>query len=250
MSTFSNEETLKKRFSELSTRAFSQNTYMYTDFLTVSEQSLLMSAVKDGYTFFGGYPEAERQIAVFGSEEEFGYKSDPPVVCIKAAPLNKRFSEELSHRDVLGALMTLGIKREVIGDIFINDSGAYIFCLERLADFLKENLTRIKHTSVSCEVTKELPENISGTLEEMSIIIASPRLDAVIGGVFRLSRSAALSLVSSKKVFVNGKNVENPSYTLKENDRISVRGYGKFKWQGVFGETKKGRAKAEILIYK
>lgn len=245
-----NEETLKKRFSELHTRAFSQNTYMYTDFLTVNEQSLLISEIREGYSFFGGYPEAERQIAVFGSEEEFGYKSEPPVVCIKAAPLNRHFSEELSHRDVLGALMTLGIKREVIGDIFINEDGAYIFCLEKLADFFKENLTRIKHTSVRSETVKDLPDNMGGTLERTGIIIASPRLDAVIGGAFGLSRSVALSLVSSKKVFVNGKSTENPSYILKENDTVSVRGFGKFKWQGVFGETKKGRAKAEILIYK
>lgn len=245
-----NEADLKKRFSELHSRAFSQNNYMYTDFLNASEQSVLISQVSDGYTLFGGYPEAERRIAVFGSEEEFGYKSEIPVVCIKASPLNKRFSDELSHRDVLGALMTLGIKREVIGDIFIGENGAYIFCLTRLAEFLTENLTKIKHTSVCCEIADSLPENIGGTLEKVSIIIASPRLDAAIGGVFKLSRSAAQSLVSSKKIFVNGKTTENPSYSLKEGDTVSVRGYGKFKWQGVFGETKKGRTKAEILIYK
>lgn len=244
------DSVLIKRFSQLHTRAFSQNTYIYTDFLTASEQDILLSSVSHGVSLYGGFCNSERNIAVFGSEDEFGYKAEPPVVCIKASPLNKRFSDELSHRDVLGALMTLGIKREVVGDIFINDNGAYIFCLERLAEFIKENLTRIKHTSISCEITSELPENIGGTLQKISLIIASPRLDAVVGGIFKLSRSSAAALVSSKKVFINGKLTENTSYNLKENDTVSVRGYGKFKWQGVFGETKKGRAKAEALIYK
>lgn len=244
------DEILKKRFSELSSRAFSQNTYMYTDFLSAAEQSLLMSTEKSGYSFFGGYPEAERQIAVFGSEEAFGYAPAPPVTCIKASPLNRRFSDELTHRDTLGALMNLGIKREVLGDIFINDSGAYIFCLEHMADFIKKNLIKIKHTSVKCEIADALPENIGGTLEELCVIIASARLDAVIGGVFKLSRSTSASLVSSKKVFVNGRLTENTSYNLKENDTVSVRGYGKFKWQGVFGKTKKDRAKCTVMIYK
>lgn len=240
---------LLKRFSELSGNAEMRGIYLYTDFLNEFEQSaLLLSGIKNA-SLFGGFANAERKIAIFGSERDCGYSPEPPVSCIKISPLSLKFSDGLSHRDVLGALMNLGIKREALGDIVFFDNGIYVFCVERMAPFIFENLLKIKHTSVKCEKCESLPEGAGGNFSERVIIIASPRLDAIIGGVFNLSRSSSAALVSGKKVFVNGRLCESSSFSPKENDTVSVRGYGKFKWLGAFSETKKGRAKAKIALY-
>lgn len=240
---------LIKRFKELSNNAEMRGIYLFTDFLNVFEQSALLTSGIKNASLFGGFDDAERKIAVFGNENETGYAPQIPVSCIKLSPLNKKFSDELSHRDVLGALMNLGIKREALGDIVFFGGDVYVFCLERMSPFIAENLSRIKHTSITCETDAVFPENAGGNLSERVIIVASPRIDAIIGGVFNLSRSTSAALVSGKKVFVNGRLCESPSFSPKENDAVSVRGYGKFKWLGTFSETKKGRDKAKVAVY-
>lgn len=246
----SEEQLLIKRFSELSSRSEMRGIYVHTDFLNLNEQSLLLSSVKRNATLFGGHENAERNIAVFGNSEEFGYEFTPPVKCVKAEPLNKKFSDELTHRDFLGALMNLGIKRETIGDIIINENTSFIFCLEAVADYLCDNLTKVKHTTVKCSLCEELPENAEKEPEEHIVHAASERLDAITGAVYNLSRSESALLITSKKVYVNSKLCENTSYTLKSGDIVSARGFGRYIYSEKAGETKKGRLKAKVLIYR
>lgn len=245
----SEEQLTIKRFLELSARSEMRGIYVYTDFLNLNEQSLLLSAVKRNVTLFGGHENAERNIAIFGNSEEFGYEYAPPVKCLKAEPLNKKFSDELSHRDFLGSLMNLGIKRETLGDIIINENTSYIFCLETVAEYLCDNLTKVKHTNVKCTLCEELPEETEKEPEERIVHAASERLDAVTGAVYNLSRSESALLITSKKVFVNSKLCENTSYGLKPGDIVSVRGFGRYVYSENAGKTKKDRLKARILIY-
>ena len=113
---------LKKRFEELEDRAETRGYAVYSDFLTLAEQDVLLSAVPCA-ELIGGYIAAERKIACFGES----YGAEPPCVWIKIAPRQQKFADKLTHRDFLGSLLGLGIKRELLGDIILeeDDCGGY-----------------------------------------------------------------------------------------------------------------------------
>ncbi|MBR2592402.1 MAG: hypothetical protein IKD62_05485 [Oscillospiraceae bacterium] len=123
------ETLLRKRFSELSERADNKGIYFFTNFLALNEQSSLlqMKTRLGSFGLFGGFPGAERRIACFGNEGSVGYPPSYPVVCVRIAPRSEKYSEELTHRDYLGALMSLGITREKLGDIVADGKSAYLF---------------------------------------------------------------------------------------------------------------------------
>lgn len=243
------EALLIKRFKELENRSYNRGVYEYSDFLNIYEQDLLFRNINTSFSLFGGYENAERQIAVFGNEEDFGYSPSYPIVCILVSPLMQKFADDLTHRDFLGSVLGLGIKRETIGDIIIKNNTGYIFCLNTIADFITENLKKVRHTSVKCEKVTETPEEVNLESTEKFIIVASERLDVIIAEIYNLSRSESNNLFLAKKVFVNGKLTENNSHKIKTGDIVSVRGFGRFNWLGTSGETKKGRLKATVEIF-
>ena len=88
------------------------------------------------YEISGGYEDAERVIVRFGSEDELGYEEAYPITLLRIAPLQSKFADDLTHRDFLGSLMNLGIERDVLGDLLINEKCAYLFCKESVADYI------------------------------------------------------------------------------------------------------------------
>ena len=110
-------------------------------------------------------------------------------------------------------------------------------------------MSRIKHTSVLCEVTQEPPKQRQEDLKEFTIQIPSERIDGVLAKVYHLSRSDSAELFRQKKVFVNGRLCENSSRLLKPEDRVSARGYGKFIYTGQQSISKKGKLNAKVLVY-
>ena len=125
------EKQIKNRFLELAKRSYEQNMYTFTGFLGLTEQSLFWDAERDvafaGYTLDGGNTICDRKVIRFGNKDELGYEEEFPIVCIKITPLIKKFSDEFSHRDFLGAIMNLGIDRSTIGDIFIKENEGYVY---------------------------------------------------------------------------------------------------------------------------
>ena len=109
------EARLKKRWAELSNKSYAQNIYLFTDFLNLAEQEIFWQCASDfsqsGFRLRGGYDQAERVMIGFGNPQELGYEMEFPIQCIEISPLQRKFSEELTHRDYLGALMNLGIDR-------------------------------------------------------------------------------------------------------------------------------------------
>ena len=248
-----NDYTLAKRIKELAERAYNKGQYVFTDFLTPSELQVFYN-MKNEISYvpareFGGTELCERKMLGFGSEELCAYDQDFPICCIKSEALIKKFSDELTHRDFLGAIMNLGITRELIGDIFVKDNTGYIFCHENIAGFISDNLIFVKHTHVNSVVCSEIPEEIKPSLEESSVIVSSNRLDGIISGVYNVSRSKSLELFKEKKVFVNGRLMENNSMTLKNDSVVSVRGKGKFIFKSEGKTTGKGRLYINILKY-
>ncbi|MBQ9029911.1 MAG: hypothetical protein IJ106_00475 [Parasporobacterium sp.] len=232
-------------FRDLAERSFRQNIYTFTEFLGDAQIGLLMNLEKElsyaGITLFGGTEHAGRVIARFGRAADLGYEAEFPIVCLEITPLSEKFSEELNHRDYLGALMNLGIRRELLGDILVQDKKAYLFCLDHIADYIKGSLTQVRHTRVRVTRPDKIPEEAAVKLEPQPVIVSSERADAVISKFCNLSRSQSQNLFREGKILINGQECGDGSHLLKKEDRVSVRGFGKFLYSGAVGTTGKGR---------
>lgn len=248
------EVQLKKRFLELSEKAYQRNIFLFTGFLSLAEQESFWQCsgqiAQDNFSLFGGMEDAERVMIRFGNLKELGYEQEFPIVCIHLYPPQKKFAEDLTHRDFLGALMNLGIERSLLGDILVQDREAWLFCNESIAPFLMENLTRVRHTNVNCEVQEELPEICKRQLEIREFTVASERIDAVVSRLYNIARSNGAALFTTDKVWVNGRLMEKTTYLLKPQDVVSVRGFGKFVYYGTTRETKKGRLSVSVGVYR
>jgi RNA-binding protein YlmH len=246
------EQILRKRFIELARTADNRGFQTYTDFLNLNEISIFYSIKhelpKVNYYLFGGYTGAERKVLCFYADTDVKAFSDY-ITCIRMLPLNKKFSDDLNHRDFLGALMNLGIERSLLGDILVKEKEGFVFCKAAISEFIVDNLTKIRHTNIRCEIlTEEAPE-IQPDFNEIKGSVSSVRLDAIIALAFHTSRNSILGLISGGKVFVDGRLVESNSYQLKEEETVSVRGFGKFIYKGMENQTKKGRLFVSILKY-
>lgn len=249
----SDTELLKKRFAELAHKSFNSGIFTFTDFLGLAEQSALNEIKKElrgiYYEAFGGAVGAERVIVRFGSEEELGYSLPYPISVIKAEPLSAKFSDKLTHRDFLGAILNLGIERDTLGDIVIVDNVGYIFALESIAGYIADGLTKIKRTDVKATRVNELPEGELYRTERRTVQISGERLDAVIAKVFSLSREDAQLLFKRRLVFADGRQIDSTSYTPKENEKISVRGHGRFIYLGPQSLSRKGKLNVAVEVY-
>ncbi|MDO5336931.1 MAG: YlmH/Sll1252 family protein [Eubacteriales bacterium] len=242
----------RKRIQELASVAYQRDIVTFTDFLNLNELHMIktLNSKELGVIAeaFGGYEHAERQLVAF-HPDALSYQWEFPIVCIKVEPKSVRFSEALNHRDFLGALLNLGVERSTIGDILVEDGKAWFFCLERMADFFLENLTRVKHTFVTLELVADKEDFPKPRLEEMTGTCSSVRLDAMIALAFRQSRSSMTGLIESGNVYVNGRQIVSNGHSLKEGDIVSVRGKGRFCYGGIVNQTKKGKYSVKLYRY-
>ncbi len=245
------EVLLKKRFMDLSRLAYRRDIVTFSNFLNLNELNLfhqIAADIETSYQLSGGYDFAERQMIAFIPDALY-FEWEFPITCLLFTPSYPKFAEELTHRDVLGALMNLGIERSRIGDIKIDEQKYYIFCEDRLADYLMDSLGQITHTMVSGARIDASLHKIEQKFEVLEGIIASKRLDNVVSFVTGKSRSQSVSFIQSQKVFVNERMITSNAYDCKDNDVISIRGFGKFIYVGSSGETRKGRIKITIKKY-
>lgn len=244
------EKRLQKRFAELAFRAAANGCWTNTAFLTPAEQAVLQHTALDApYLLAGGYADAERRIALFGSEALCGYPAEPPFVCLKLEDVSPKFAEQLTHRDYLGALMGLGIRREILGDIVLEENAAYLFCMDSIAGFIMENCGQVRRTAVKATRVDILPELLTRPPEPTELIAASERLDAVLAAVWQLSRREAKQLSEDGRVFIDGRSAENPSAELKAGEMVSLRGYGRFLYEEALAETRRGRLRIKVRKY-
>ena len=149
------EEFFIKRIRELATLSYRRDIVTFSDFLNLNEQNIVNNRKNQipGVVTecFGGYEQAERQMIAF-HPDALAFTWEYPITCLKVEPKARKFSEDLGHRDYLGAVLNLGIERSVIGDILIQEHTAWIFCHNKIADFLVDNLDRIRHTAVKVSV--------------------------------------------------------------------------------------------------
>lgn len=244
------QDDVKNRFRDLARTCEARDIPAHTPFLTPEEQDLFLSMKQDfsgvRWILDGGYEAAERKMAVFLPTWQ---ETADPVTWLRISPVNERFGEELTHRDYLGAAMSLGIERDRTGDILIDGKRAFMAVTEEISRYLCENLSSVRRTRVICEVT-ELPENLRlPEIREISGTVASVRLDALIGTAFRLSRGAASDTIKAGYAFIDGRQVLSPGESVRDGAVISVRHRGKFVYYGEEGQSKKGRTIVRLGLY-
>lgn len=242
-----------KRFQELAGRAWRQGTYAFTNFLDLAALTCFYQTVPSlppvPWALSGGAEGCERKVLRLGDEGFCGYEQPFPIVCLKITPLNPRFAEALTHRDYLGALMALGIERELLGDIIVREKETYLFCLERIADYIVVNFTQARHTALRCQQVDAPPAGALFTLRRETVQLSSERLDALVAHVYKLSRADAQALFPAGKIFVDGRLCENTGAVPKAGQIISVRGFGRFRYQGLSSLSKKGKSNVDVDLY-
>ncbi len=222
-----------------------------TAFLDPRQLELAEAALKKrpdlAYTVYGGYPRAERNALYMFPDQHQG--TLPPVTALVVKWPGR--GDEIGHRDLLGAILALGLRRDQVGDIvMLEEGGAAVMVMESKADYICSNLIQVGHMPVDCSISepgklplaKENGKEISGT-------VASLRLDSVLSLGFGASRSKVSRLIKGGLVIVNWRPVDSPSLQLEEGDQISLRGRGRLLVQSVEGETRKGRIRLKLKKY-
>lgn len=214
-----------------------------TDFFDPHQQNLISPVLRvPGISFIwaGGYESAERQRLVVGPEYLDMEEVDHALVLL-AVTGNLKY-QNLAHRDFLGSILGLGIKREKIGDIIVNDKGCQVIVDESISGYIINNLTKVHRVSVKVERADfEVLELPAENTKEINTTVSSLRIDAVAAAGYGASRTKMASDITAEKVKVNWNTVTDPSFNVKEGDIISIRGRGRVEIETVKGETKKGR---------
>ena len=237
------ESELIRRIRDLSERSERSSSVTHSTFLTPAEQYEAEQWIKPkniNAVFLGGTSDSERRIAVFYPEymEKEEIKDADFLSAIK---ITAGFGTP-GHRDYLGSILGLGIKREWIGDILINDNIAYVICLPPSNLTILSELTHVSRYGVRCESVpvQEVPIP-KKTVKQLSFTVQSRRFDAIIGCIFGISRTRAAKLISSGAATLNYQEcLKNDAY-VDDGDVISARGYGKAKLIGQTGQSRKGR---------
>ncbi|OLN22850.1 RNA-binding protein [Domibacillus antri] len=224
-----------------------------TGFLDPRERQIIRSAVGSDedvrVSFFGGTAEAERQRALIHPDYFEPADTDFDVV-LHEIDYPEKFAS-ISHPQILGSLMGLGLKREKFGDIITDGSRYQLFVVKETADYMYMHLGHVGKVPVKL-MEKPFQEAIQQHEEwrEQSVTVSSMRLDAVIGSLPSMSRQKAQQLIKGGAVKVNWKSVENPSFECEEQDVLSIRGSGRMKILSIDGQTKKEKWRMTLGILK
>lgn len=200
------------------------------------------------FSCFGGYDRAERAVGCFHPYDESPSHSEYPLVCLHTS-IKNRFTS-ISHRDLLGAFMALGLTRSCIGDMIIRDTDVYLFAVSSTADFIASALTSAGKMPLDFAVCAEIPEIPGPQGSQMQAVVSSLRLDAVLACAYRLSRNEAAECIRAGLVKVDHLPCERTDFVLKEGALLSIRGKGRIQLSAVNGMTRKQRIGITLFRYE
>ena len=232
-----------------------KNKIEYTNFLDLAQIELVQNYIDklkiENYISYGGYEQSERKLFVMYPEKfnsTVVEKNLVSIVKIVRIQLPDELKGKYAHRDYLGAVIKLGVKREKVGDIIVDNDGADIIVEKDISKFLLENLSGLTRFSKS-KITIEKIDNLRTVevrREERDIIVSSLRLDNVISELARCSRNKALDIINMERVFVNFQCETKKTKQIKTGDMVTIRGKGRFYIKELVGQTKSGRVIVKI----
>ena len=251
------ERYLMRHIEDLARTAESRGIPRYSAFLSDREQDLARAALnraavpENVYHFEGGWPGAERRLLCLEPE---GNWPDSPLCCVRLTCRVQAGAVLPAHKDYLGSLMGLELRREALGDIVLPSDApgtAYVFALEPAAQLICQELLQAGRVEVTTRLLplEELPEFPQAERTLQTATVSSLRLDAVCSTGFRMARGKAADLISSGHVQVNWRPCTKADKLLTEGDTVSARGFGKFQLAVVGGVTKKGRTAIVVKRY-
>ena len=250
------ERFLMRHIEDLAHTAFSRGIARYSAFLSDREQDLARAAlgraeVEDGFRFEGGWPDAERKVLCLEPEGSYG---EAPICCVRLQCRALPGAALPAHKDYLGSLMGLALKREALGDIVLPEDQpgtAYVFALEPAAQLICRELFQAGHTELTTALLplEEVPQFPQAEREVRSATVSSLRLDAVLAAMLRCSRGQAAELITAGRVEINHLPADKPHAPVYEDDVFTVRGKGRFRLTALPGKSKKDRSIIEFFQY-
>lgn len=246
----------------------------HSDFLDPYQQKLMekvfsIMGIKD-YDFFGGYEGAEREVIIFCpivmpskvdlkpcNNEKHIVNKEYDTLSIywelqnlfRTLKLVPKQRNTFSHRDYLGSLMGLGIKREKIGDILVEEDFCLIIVLKEIAEFIQYNLTRVGNTTVDINIVDSGELKIfEPKTKKIRSTIASLRVDCVASAGFGISRNKIIQLIKSQRVYLDWELIVTPSKVVEEGSTISIKGKGRVLLDNIGRLTRKKRI--NVLLKK
>ncbi len=233
-------------------QAIKQRRTILTGFLDPYQQKVaekVLHKIPDVSFFnYGGYPGTERtRIAIMLS----CYKQETHDIEVAYLLISGNFKFiAINHRDVLGALLSLGLKRETLGDISVSEVAVKVIVTKEVAPYIISNLKQIHQSAVKIELLEadsfELPAK---RLKEIKGTVASLRLDAVASLGYGVSRTKMVAVIKAEQVKVNWQPVKNSAAILKEGDVISIAGKGRVELALMTGKSRKGRVRLVLKKY-
>lgn len=208
-----------------------------TFFLDPNLEKEIVNKFKGDINIFRPYEEAERIII---------YRDLKPRVSL----FKIITKEKLRHQDIMGSILSLNIKKEVLGDIIVDDNNYYFYILESMNNYILSYFNKVRNINITLE---ELPldhlKNYKRKYKEIIVNVKSNRVDLIVSKLTGLSRRVVKEMISNKDIILNYQVLTNNSYQFKENDIFSIRGYGKYKYVEIINKTKKNNYLVKCLKY-
>ena len=235
-------------------RAQSRSIPCATQFLSPAQRAalepLLAASGHPKHLFYGGFEGAERTVCVFlpDWQEPDGWPAEDELAAIEAA--YPPTGAELTHRDLLGGLMGIGLTREKVGDILTGEAAAQIVCLKEaapiiLSQFEQAGRYRLRLREIPLSALSPAPVRVKPIRDT----VAALRLDAVLASGFSLARAKAADAVTGGRVSLNHRECLKPDKPVAQGDILTCRGLGKCVLKSVEGHSRKGRVVIEIERY-
>jgi len=240
-----------------------KNQVQVTDFLDGYEQNIVIKALQllkeNQFVLCGGYNQAERKTLFLYPnklQEMFDKEYSSNAIITEAIKvisiiLPTDLQGSYKHSEYLGGIMKLGIKREKIGDIIVNEAGADVLVQSDIAEYLETHLKDLTRFQKAEIIIKELSELIilETKKEEIIILVPQMRLDVIISEILHLSRNKANEIISQERVFINYELKTKNATMLKQGDILTIRGKGKYEIGQIVSNTSKGKLRLKIKKY-
>lgn len=241
---FDDDKLLLAKLHDVIELSYKHCSEKYLGFLNELEARLISDNIYiEDYCFWGGYENATRVMLGCNTTEHTSF----PIVALLF-----KYKDEfnLTHRDFLGALMSLGLERSTVGDILTNKGETIVFVKTEISDYIKQEISTVGRVGVQIDEVDAATIRFENKFDVLSLTLSSLRLDVFVSAVCNLSRDKSQRLIKSDAVSVNHYVIDNVSILLNVGDTITIRKFGKFVFTGESGLSKKGKHKITVNHFR